>query len=61
MTCLNFIHADWHIWESPASGEILVSDESTKKLRAFRNTDEAINFLYLDAKDRPARYAFSHA
>lgn len=34
MACLNLIHADWHIWESPTSGEILVSDESTKKLLA---------------------------
>lgn len=61
MATLNFTHADWHIWESPTSGEILVSDESTKKLRAFRNTDEAINFLYLGAKDRPAARALHRA
>lgn len=59
MATLNLIHADWHIWESPTSGEILVSDERIKKLRGFRNPDEAINFLY--SVDRPAARALHRA
>lgn len=61
MPLLNLIYADWHIWQSPTSGEILVSDERIKKLRAFRNPDDAINFLYLGAKDRSAARALHRA
>ena len=41
-----FIFGKWHAWES--NGKILLSDEDNKTLRSFANTDDCINWLFMD-------------
>jgi hypothetical protein len=54
-----FIFNHWHCWES--NGKILLSDESVKKLRYFKNTDDCINFLWLEGHKDTARALNKHA
>lgn len=54
----SFEFKDWHCWES--NGKILLSDESVKKLRYFKNTDDCINFLWLEGYKDAARALNKH-
>lgn len=54
-----FIHGDWHLWTGTRG--YLLSDESKKKLRSFEAIDDAIDFLYYEAKDKPAARALNAA
>lgn len=51
-----FIFNHWHAWQGAAG--ILLSDESTKKLREFPDVDACINWLFLSG-DRPAARALN--
>lgn len=51
-----FIYNDWHVWETE-TGAILVSDESQGKLHQFENTDDAINWLFLNPDHADSRDA----
>ena len=52
-----FEFGKWHAWSG--TDGILLSDESTKILRSFETVDAAINFLFLDAGDKPAARALN--
>ena len=56
---LTFIYGDWHGWQSGDS--FLLSDESVKRLRSFPGANEAVNWLYLEAGDKPAARALNAA
>ena len=53
-----FIFGKWHAWES--NGKILLSNEDTKELLSFANTDDCINWLYITAGDKPAARALNN-
>lgn len=53
-----FAFGDWHAWEGVA--QIMLSDESVKKLRAFDSTDDCINWLYLNGHKDAARALNAH-
>ena len=53
-----FIHGRWHIWQGTA--QILVSDEDTKILREYDNTDAVINWLFLNGHREAARALNTH-
>lgn len=53
MKTISFIFNNWHAWES--NGKILLSNEDTKELRQFNNTDECINWLFVNDNKPAAR------
>lgn len=53
-----FISGHWHAW--PSNGNILLSDESTKTLREFHDTDDCINWLFLNDAKPAARALNAH-
>ena len=48
------IFKNWHTWES--NGKQLLSNEDTKELREFDNSDQVINWLFLNGSKEAARY-----
>ena len=48
------IFKNWHTWES--NGKQLLSNEDTKELREFDNSDQMINWLFLSGSKEAARY-----
>lgn len=53
-----FEFGKWHAWEGTSG--ILLSDEDTKTLRAFKNTDECINWLFVENEQVAARALYEH-
>jgi hypothetical protein len=53
-----FIFENWHCWAS--NGQILLSNELTKTLYSFWNTDEAINWLFISGRKPAARALHQH-
>lgn len=47
----------WHAWQGTRG--IMLSDESAKVLKNFATADDAINYLYLSAGDKPAARALN--
>lgn len=54
-----FIFGKWHAWQG-AKGNILVSNEETKELREFLDSDAAINWLFLSGNKDAARALNAH-
>ena len=50
------IFKNWHTWES--NGKQLLSNEDTKELREFDNSDQMINWLFLSGYKEAARYFY---
>jgi hypothetical protein len=48
----------WHVWQGVSS--VLLSDENTKTLRAFKDIDACINWLYLYSDKEAARAIALH-
>lgn len=53
-----FIHENWHAWQG--SNQVLLSDESAKKLLSFDSADDCINWLYLNGHKGAARALNDH-
>lgn len=53
-----FIHGHWHAWQAVAG--VLLSNESTKQLRSFKDADACINWLYLNGEKDTARALNGH-
>ncbi|MGH9917092.1 MAG: hypothetical protein ACRD63_17625 [Pyrinomonadaceae bacterium] len=53
-----FISGKWHAWQGTA--QVMLSDESTKTLRAFPDADGAINWLFLNGEKQAARALNAH-
>jgi hypothetical protein len=53
-----FIFQNWHAWDGTAG--VLLSDEDGKDLREFKNTDDCINWLYLNNHKDAARALNAH-
>lgn len=49
------IYDNWHFWQTP-DNRFLLSDETTKKLRAFDDIDNCITWLYLNSHAHCARH-----
>jgi len=54
-----FIFNQWHAWNGTVG--ILLSDESKKKLRQFKDVDACVNWLYLSGHKDAARAIDTHA
>lgn len=54
-----FEFGQWAVWQGTA--QILLSDESVKKLREFKTVDECINWLFVNDYKEAARALNSHA
>jgi hypothetical protein len=54
----SFIFGKWHVWMGTKG--VMLSDESSKDLREFRNTDDAINWLFLNDEKDAARALNAH-
>jgi hypothetical protein len=52
-----FIFGKWHAWQGT---QVMLSNEDKKELRAFKNTDAAINWLYLSGEKETARALNAH-
>lgn len=51
---INIIVNDWHVWESPTSGNpsnVLVSDERLKVITQHANIQAAINHVWFNDKE----------
>jgi len=53
-----FIHEKWHAWQGTAG--VLLSNESTKTMRSFPDSDAAINWLFLNGEKPAARALNAH-
>ena len=53
-----FIFEKWHAWDGTA--HLILSDETNKKLRYFKSTDDCINWLFLNSEKPAARALNSH-
>lgn len=53
-----FAFNNWHAWQGTA--QILLSDESTKTLREFKDADHCINWLCLNGHKDAARALNKH-
>lgn len=53
-----FVFEKWHAWEGAA--RLILSDETDKKLRYFKSTDDCVNWLYLNDEKPAARALNSH-
>ena len=53
-----FTYAHWHAWQGV--GGILLSNEISKQLRSFKDTDACINWLYLNGEQPVARALMAH-
>lgn len=42
----------WHFWQD---SQFMLSDESTKELRAFNAIDDCVNWLWLNGEKQAAR------
>lgn len=53
-----FAFNHWHAWQGTI--QILLSDESTKTLREFKDADQCINWLFLNGHKDVARALNKH-
>lgn len=53
-----FIHSNWHVWQGTSA--ILLSNESEKRLRQFKTTDDAVNWLFVNGHRDTARALNDH-
>jgi|GEM_PF-3765297 len=51
---LALVFSNWHLWEG-MNGRILLSNEDTKELNQFNDTDTAINYLWSIGQKEAAR------
>lgn len=54
-----FIFKDWHFWTGTGNAAML-SDEGQKVLKSFPNTDDCINWLFLNGSQDAARAFNKH-
>lgn len=55
-----FTFGDWHAWQGTGQ-QVMLSDESIKKLRSFPSVDDAVNWLFTNGHQDAGRALNKHA